>query len=248
MIYAQEPSDWRDLQDKVASILNVCGCESEVERTIETARGDVDVDVHAIDKSISPNLVYLCECKLWSKAVPKSVVHSFRTVVSDYGAHIGFLISRNGFQSGAYEATKNSNIRLVNWFEFQDIFISRWKDRRYVEVRQLFDRLFDYYDYLSSPIGNAIGGSQARLNEYELLLKRFSAQAMANSWSQMFNSDKFPPPLPHKVAEIDGNEKETELVFHDYEGLFDWYEQRAQLGLNEFSNFVERYRTGPVGT
>ncbi|CAM9967526.1 unnamed protein product, partial [Chrysoparadoxa australica] len=146
VIYSKEPSDWRELQDKTASILHVCGCESEVERTIETVRGEVVLDVHATDTSTSPNLTYVCECKYWSNAVPKSVVHGFRTVVSDYGAHIGFLISRNGFQSGAYEAAQNSNIRLVNWFELQDVFISRWKKGRYAQVRQLFDDLFEYYD------------------------------------------------------------------------------------------------------
>ncbi len=108
-------------------LINSCshprsGYESEVERTIETVRGNVDVDVHAIDLTISPNLIYLCECKYWSSAVPKTIVHSFRTVVSDYGAHVGFLISRNGFQSGTYQASQNSNIRLVNWFEFQELF------------------------------------------------------------------------------------------------------------------------------
>ena len=86
MIYSTEPTDWRDLQDKVGSILRICGCKSEVERTIETVRGKVDVDIHAVDLTTSPNLTYLCECKYWSSAVSKSVVHSFRTVVADYGA------------------------------------------------------------------------------------------------------------------------------------------------------------------
>ncbi len=122
--YSTETSDWRDLQHKVVSILHICGCESDVERTIETVRGKVDVHVHVIDSTTSPKLTYLCECKHWSSAVPKIVVHSFRTVVSDYGAHVGFLISRNGFQSGAYEGAQNSNIRLVNWFEFQDLRLS----------------------------------------------------------------------------------------------------------------------------
>lgn len=248
MIYSQEPTDWRDLQDKVASILQVCGCESEVERTIETVRGEVDVDVHAIDASISPNLTYICECKYWSKAVPKSVVHSFRTVVTDYGAHIGFLISRNGFQSGAYEAAKNSNIRLVNWFEFQDVFVSRWKEGRYAQVGQLFDALFEFYDYFSAPIGNAISGKKDRLSEYEALIKRFAPQSMANRWAQMGGDSKFPPSLPHKVVEIDANGNETELVFDDYSGLYKWYEQRTRLGLSAFGDFVRRYRTGSVGS
>lgn len=247
LIYSTEPNDWRDLQDKVASILRVCGCESDVERTIETVRGRVDVDVHAVDSSTSPKLTYLCECKYWSTAVPKSVVHGFRTVVSDYGAHIGFLISRNGFQSGAYDAAQNSNIRLVNWFEFQEVFVDRWKEGRYAGLRQIFEDLFEYYDYISAPIGNAVSGNPQRMDEYNALLKRFSPQADANPWNRMMEPRRFPPALPHKAVEIDAHGAETELVFSEYAALYDWHEQRTLLGLREFRNFVQRYRTEPVG-
>lgn len=248
MIYSTEPNDWMDLQNKVASILRVCGCEANVELTIETVRGKVDVDVHAIDLSISPQLTYLCECKYWSTAIPKSVVHGFRTVVSDYGAHIGFLISRNGFQSGAYEAAQNSNIQLVNWQEFQRMFIDRWKEGRYTALKEIFEDLFEYYDYFSAPIGNAVSGNPERINEYNMLLKRFYPQASANPWNRIVDSKRFPPALPHKTVEIDVNGLETELIFSEYADLFDWYEQRTLLGLHEFRSFVHRYRTGPVGS
>lgn len=247
MIYSTEPNGWRDLQDKIASILRVCGCEAEVERTIETVRGKVDVDVYAIDPIASPKLTYLCECKYWSNAVPKSVVHGFRTVVSDYGAHVGFIISKNGFQSGAYEAAQNSNVRLVNWFEFQGVFVDRWKEGRYANLRPMFEELFEYYDYLSAPIGNAISGHPERMNEYGAFLKRFSSQADANPWNRMLEPKRFPPALPHKAVEIDADGTECELFFSEYAALYDWHEQRTLLGLSEFAKFVQRYRTGPVG-
>jgi hypothetical protein len=247
MIYSTDPSDWRDLQDKVATIIRVCGCDADVERTIETVRGKVDVDVHAVDLSSSPRLTYLCECKYWSTAVPKGVVHGFRTVVSDYGAYVGFLVSRNGFQSGAYEAAHNSNVRLLNWFEFQEVFVDRWKEGRYAALRQVFEVLFEYYDILSAPIGNAVSGNSDRINEYGALLKRFSAQAESNPWNRMIEPRRFPPELPHKAVEIDADGTETELIFSDYSTLFDWHEQRTRLGLSEFGEFVQRYRTGPVG-
>lgn len=247
MIYSSEPTDWRDLQDKIGSILRICGCESEVERTIKTVRGKVDVDIHAVDLTTSPKLTYLCECKYWSSAVSKSVVHGFRTVVSDYGAHVGFLISRKGFQSGAYEAAKNSNIRLINWFEFQEIFIERWKIGRYAMLRQAFEDLFEFYDYLSAPIGNAVGGNAERMDEYGLLLKRFSPQADANPWNRMIDPNRFPPTLPHRTIEINAEGAGTELLFTDYATLFNWHEHRTKLALEEFEGFVQRYRTGPAG-
>jgi restriction system protein len=50
----------------------------------------------------------------------------FRTVVGDFGAHRGFIISSRGFQSGAYEAAANSNVDLVDWQTFQQLFVERW--------------------------------------------------------------------------------------------------------------------------
>ncbi len=246
MIYSEQPTDWRDLQDKVASILEVSGCNSEVERIIKTVRGNVEVDVYAIDLTTSPNLTYLCECKHWNSSVPKTIVHSFRTVVSDHGAHLGFLVSKNGFQSGAYKAAESSNIKLVNWYEFQEMFIDRWKDGRYEMLRQLFEDLFEFYDFLSAPIGNAIGGNSERMAEYNMLINRFSPQADANPWNRMIETRNFPPKLPYQVSEVSANGCVTKLVFNDYASLFDWHERQAKIGLEEFGKFVSKYRTGPV--
>src|SRR4051794_16957058 len=115
MIFTDEPKDWSGLQDRVAQVFNEIGCLVEVEKDIVTTRGSVNVDVYIQDTTKVPNLVYLCECKYWESHVPKSVVHSFRTVVADYGAHVAFLISKRGFQSGAFEAAANSNIMLLTW-------------------------------------------------------------------------------------------------------------------------------------
>ncbi len=95
---------------------------AEVDKHIETARGCVDIDVYAVDKTHAPELTYLCECKHWDRRVPQTVVHAFRTVVQDYGSNVGFVISKKGFQKGAFETVKNTNIRLVDWNEFQNTF------------------------------------------------------------------------------------------------------------------------------
>lgn len=126
MIESALPSDWRELQDKAAQILSECGFESCTERKIQLARGTVSVDVLARDPSASPPATYICECKHWQRTVSKTVIHGFRTVVVDAGAHRGFVISSGGFQSGAYEAAEHSNIDLVNWQEFQQLFVERW--------------------------------------------------------------------------------------------------------------------------
>lgn len=108
LIFAENPEGWRDLQRKVAQIFRESGCEAEIEYDVETVRGTVNVDVWASDREVSPPLLYLAECKYWRRAVPKTVVHAFRTVVHDSGAHVGYVISSSGFQLGAFAAEENS--------------------------------------------------------------------------------------------------------------------------------------------
>jgi len=89
-------------------------------------RGAVDIDVLVHDRTRRPHALVLCECKLWSRRVPKTVVHAFRTVVHDSGAHHGFIISDSGFQAGSYDAAANANIKLLTWEQFQAEMYNRW--------------------------------------------------------------------------------------------------------------------------
>src|SRR4051794_8094778 len=93
-----EPTDWRDLQEQVARILAECGMDTAVEKPLELVRGTKNIDVYAEDNDENPSVTYVCECKHWQGSVPKEVVHSVRTVVSDCGANWGFVISKTGFQ------------------------------------------------------------------------------------------------------------------------------------------------------
>jgi len=54
-------------------------------------------------------------------------VHSFQSVVSNIGANLGYIISRNEFQSGAYEAASKTNIVLLTWNEFQALLFDSWR-------------------------------------------------------------------------------------------------------------------------
>lgn len=127
-INPKPPTSWRDLQNQAARILTESGLKAEVEKTITTARGTVNVDVYAIDETQRPPPVCLCECKHWTASVPKNVVHGFRTVLTDFGASWGFLISSAGFQSGAFEAAEFSNVRLMTWQQFEDTWMERWTE------------------------------------------------------------------------------------------------------------------------
>lgn len=241
MIYRDEPMNWHDLQEKVARIFRECGCRAEVERNIDTVRGVVNIDVYVVDNLTTPSLIYLCECKHWTHPVPKTVVHAFRTVVQDAGAHVGYLVSQAGFQSGAVEAANNANVFLLDWFKFQSLVINRWKAQMYRAMSPLFDDLFEYYDYLSAPIGNAINGNQHRLREFEMLIRKYEAPSTANSYSNMLDP-QFPPALPHAVKHEQDDGVIEEIIFEDYRTLFDYYEKRAKEGIEAFRSFVNKYR------
>jgi restriction system protein len=125
LIEANPPGRWQDLEAQVAQILKECGYDVEVQKNVQLARGDVNVDVWADDHS-SPQNIIAVECKHWATPATKNVVHGFRTVVGDSGANMGLIVSSAGFQKGAFEAATYSNVRLLNWSEFQRMFAARW--------------------------------------------------------------------------------------------------------------------------
>ncbi|QUS54071.1 hypothetical protein [Pseudovibrio brasiliensis] len=47
-------------------------------------------------------------------------------MTADFGANVGYIISKAGFQSGAFEASELTNIKLMTWKEFQLEFEEQW--------------------------------------------------------------------------------------------------------------------------
>lgn len=153
MINSSLPSDWQDLQIQVAGILEESGLVVETNKEIQTVRGAVNIDVYAEDTAHQPTAIYLCECKHWQRSVPKYVVHSFRTVISDFGANWGLIISSHGFQSGAFEAAVNSNVQLLTWEGFQELFVERWFEN--YMLPHLYEEVTPLVDY-TEPINSRI--------------------------------------------------------------------------------------------
>lgn len=82
----------------VGQLFQEVGCEVAVSKTVENIRVQKEIDVFARDLSITPTATYLIECKFWNRAVPQEVVHAFRMVMADTGAHRGFIVSCRGLQ------------------------------------------------------------------------------------------------------------------------------------------------------
>jgi hypothetical protein len=146
------PTSWQDLETMVALAFAEMGYESNRAHRLQTIRGTVEIDVHAIKTSTPIPTIVLCECKYWDKSVPQSVVHAFRSVCADAGAHFGLIISRKGFQSGAENSRTATNIHLMDFVRFQSTFFEEWRSGALMLLSRMRDQLL--------PILRAANGMQ----------------------------------------------------------------------------------------
>lgn len=164
MITEKSPETWQQLQEWTAQILRECGWSADTETVVNTVRGAAEIDVFAVETVQGREYKTLIECKNWSTRVPQNVVHGFRTVMADVGANTGYIISRVGFQSGAYEAAVNTNVRLLSWAEFQEVFEEQWYwTHLTVQVNEVLDPLCSYLEPLP-----AMAAWDSYLNESEV--------------------------------------------------------------------------------
>ena len=151
MIEHYEPKDWRTLQDGVCRIFNEIGLNAETDKEITTPRWKVTLDVFAIDPGSVDNIQYIVECKNWNRPIPQSVIHSFVTVIHEVGANIGYIISKHGFQKGAIEYLKNTNIKALTFKDFQKHYMKIWVDRYFCKmIRDVSGSLIQYTEPINS--------------------------------------------------------------------------------------------------
>lgn len=163
------PENWKEMEKSVAQILSASGMDAEIQKTINLARGAVTVDVYAQPKKSLYGPI-ICECKYWNTAVPQEKVFAFSRVVGDSGASLGLLISRFGFQEGAINAARYSNIKLLSWPEFIEYIKPFWlceTTRRCLGFGQILMRYSDPLDVPTHLIGD-----QGRA-EYKKLLSKY---------------------------------------------------------------------------
>ena len=182
-----EPEDWRSLQSRSAAILNESGLAAETDRELKLVRGIVKVDVHASDEQSTPPSTLIVECKYWSRPVSKSVVHTFRTVISDSGVNTGMIVSRKGFQRGAKDAADKSNCILTDWSRFNSLFIDRWIANYFVPgVRHTCEVIQQYTEPMNSGVFRAAdqlsATGRARFVALRERYAEFGYFTMALSW------------------------------------------------------------------
>jgi len=147
MIEDLPPDTWQDLQSRVARIFNEIGLTADVDKKLTTPRGEVEIDVYAIDHGSVDQIRYIVECKNWKNPVSQNIVHAFTTVMHESGGNIGFIVSARGFQKGATGYTKNTNIICLSYDDFQLRYLDVWLRRYFApEVGKAFDSFVQYVE------------------------------------------------------------------------------------------------------
>jgi len=239
MIFIDAPSDWKDLEKRVCQILSECGCRTERGKHLSLRRGGVDIDVYAEDLTREPHLVIVCECKHWKARVPKSTIHSFRTVVGETGAHVGFIVSSVGFQSGAIEAVKNTNIELVTWQQFQKRFYDRWFDAMQAKLEPLATGVSEYSDYFHPRTTSVLHAIPERVNELKALWEHFSAYTQFKLSLFIKRRIKFPLSIPDPRP---GASAGAKLKVADARTYFDIMLASAQPAIDAYEAFISKYQ------
>lgn len=218
-----EPTNWRDLQDQVARFLNQAGYCAKSPCTISTARGTVEVDVlvESPDELVKK---IVCECKYWDTPVPKEKIHAFRTVVSDSGASLGLLISKSGFQSGAIEAAKYSNIRLMTWNEFLTMIQNKWILCRLKRLKEISAPISVYTDYLDFPYEKLLPEDKAMYNSVISEYSSLRATCWMISKTDLLNEIKEPTRW-HHMEEYSSVEDYLNFLFDETEKAISFYEE-----------------------
>ncbi|MDC7767287.1 restriction endonuclease [Priestia aryabhattai] len=204
MLVEKEPSTWKELQNCVGQVFRDIGFEVLVdEKDFQLRGGDtVNLDVWAKDIEL-PTMptIHICECKYWKETVPKEKVHAFRTVVSDAGGSVGYIISQKGFQEGAEQAASQTNINLITWDDFQQIFEEKWVKSMYSQVKDKIDSILNYINsrYLSNDFK---GEGEKYLKSIRILGRLLSLQS--TFIYDLIKESKY----PLKIVEPDGTTQE----------------------------------------
>jgi predicted Mrr-cat superfamily restriction endonuclease len=127
---AEQPKSWRDLQTKVKEIYSSLGYQVQENITVGGGKAKHQIDVLVTFEFGGQNYRIIIECKYWSSKVKKSQVSSLIGILADTGAEKGIIVSKMGFQRGAYSLATYTNIELLTYDELlqkAELFVERFR-------------------------------------------------------------------------------------------------------------------------
>lgn len=110
---------WFEFQEDIKDHFNSLGADAETNIRVQGVRTCHDIDVLVKTRFLGENITWVVEAKHWKSKVTKAQVLTLRSIVDDIGADRGFIISVAGFQSGAFEAANNTNVKLKTFDELK---------------------------------------------------------------------------------------------------------------------------------
>jgi hypothetical protein len=110
---------WQQYQDEAAAFFRDLGFTATVDETIQGVRARHRIDVWVVFQQFGIVVRWVVECKECKRRIPKERVGALKSVVDDIGADHGFLVAENGFQQGAIDAARATNITLATLSELR---------------------------------------------------------------------------------------------------------------------------------
>ena len=116
----RKTSAWYKFQEEIKDHFISIGADAQTNVRVQGVRTSHDIDVFVRTKFLGEDLVWLVEAKYWKTKVSKAHVLAFRSIVEDFGADRGFMVSSAGFQKGAVEASRDTNVKLKSLAEMKN--------------------------------------------------------------------------------------------------------------------------------
>lgn len=230
LLFNERPGTWQELQEFVGKLFREIGYQVEVSKVVELVRGQKEIDVFVQDNTSGHAITFLIECKNWNKPVDQETVHGFRTIVADFGANFGFIVSKSGFQAGSYNAAKNTHITLVSLEELESRYYEKWQSGMVARYLPFTDALFPYWD----PTGGKMPGDgkpiswdmQQRLSEAYDPIVRLGKGDLHGAMKRDY---------PYQVPVLDDSFKIVgEQKIRNDRDYFDFIETNYQKALRHF--------------
>jgi hypothetical protein len=154
----------------------------------------------------------------------------------DFGAHHGLIISKNNFQSGAREATKNTNIKLLTWYEFLNLFEKRWIEETIGKMDRISRPLRDFDGVIDI---SKLSPTQFQI--YRTLCTKYLGVAVYGNriWYENCNLETYDKDDLDKVLKKIINDCFPAEGINFYNDFFHLLMEKCIDGIDEFSNFVK---------
>ena len=240
--------DAKDLEIKVRDFFRELGYDAETQVPVALAnQGSAIVDVVATKSQFSLAHKILFECKFWNSDVPRAIVQSFKMDVLEAGANFGIIVSKQGFQSGAYQGVELTTVKLYTFEELQIAFANEWaikniwplieQHNTLVDLARVFDIATPERENYESKLFN---------QELKILHEDLWASTLfpLSVWSDYFDRDAkriISPPANVRFNTDHPDGTPREAIFHDARTMVKCFKDLFSNAFERWENFNKTY-------